>query len=228
MEPLIVFDEMLSEDDMPQQKPEPSFRILERGSSSRPDDNLFDMTSPAYSPAFAATSPAYSPAFAATSPAYSPTFAATSPAYSPTSPTFAPSSPPFAPSPLGSNALTTNPYTLEELDKYAGFKSSSNKTLDAYIHTWISKQTKPNKPLLNRLDGFYKMTRFEKAKLLGFRAHRLEQGDAPRVPTTPQDTVFTVAEREFERGLLADLVIDRVRPDGQIVSIAAGDLVWLE
>jgi DNA-directed RNA polymerase subunit K/omega len=72
------------------------------------------------------------------------------------------------------------------------------------------------------------MTRFEKTKLLGFRAVRLEQGDPPRVPVSIHDTVFTVAEREFSMGLLDDYYVDRVHPDGTIETIPAGDLAWIE
>jgi DNA-directed RNA polymerase subunit K/omega len=58
-------------------------------------------------------------------------------------------------------------------------------------------QKKDHIPQINKLDGSGKMTRFERAKLLGLRATQLEQGEMPKVPTTIHDTVFTIAEREF-------------------------------
>lgn len=72
------------------------------------------------------------------------------------------------------------------------------------------------------------MTRFEKAKLLGYRATMIERGDTPRTPITDNDTIFTVAEREFDTGKLYDLTIDRVFPDGSIKSIPAADLAFVE
>jgi hypothetical protein len=63
-------------------------------------------------------------------------------------------------------------------------KSLTNETLPSFVKVWASLQRKQHKPHVNRLDGKGRMTRFEKAKLLGFRAMRLEQGDHPRVETT--------------------------------------------
>jgi DNA-directed RNA polymerase subunit K/omega len=198
-----------------------------------------EATSPAYSPtspAFAPTSPAYSP----TSPAYSPAFAPASPAFAPASPAFAPASPAFAPasptnlptdSPLAAPPCpgsADNPFHCPDFDRYTHAKSDTNKTLPSFVKVWASQQFKPNKPRINRLDGRGKMTRFERAKLLGFRAARLEAGDAPRLDASIQDTVFTVAEREFAYGLLNDYLIDRVHPDGTIETIQAGDLAWIE
>ena len=72
------------------------------------------------------------------------------------------------------------------------------------------------------------MTRFEKAKVLGFRATQLEQGHHPRIPVFEHDTVFTIAEREFDQGTLGDILVDRVEPDGKITSIHLSDLAWVE
>jgi DNA-directed RNA polymerase subunit K/omega len=74
----------------------------------------------------------------------------------------------------------------------------------------MCKQVKPHKPHMNALDGKGRMTRFERAKVLGFRALQLEEGHAPRVETTQHDTVFTTAEREFDANKLGDILVDRV------------------
>lgn len=121
-----------------------------------------------------------------------------------------------------------NPFTCPTYDKYTTTKSTTNQTLPAFLQVWTSRQTKANRPDINKLDGRGRLTRFERAKLLGFRATRLEQGDAPRVPTSIQDTVFTVAEREFDLGLLGDYLVDRVHPDGRIETIPVGRLAWIE
>ena len=80
--------------------------------------------------------------------------------------------------------MQENPYKCPDVDRYSHTKSTTNKTLPSFVKVWASQQFKPNKPHINRLDGRGRMTRFEKAKLLGFRATRLEAGDPPRLDAT--------------------------------------------
>jgi hypothetical protein len=85
--------------------------------------------------------------------------------------------------PLGSSS-SSNPYECPVVDRYLSTKSTANETLPSFVKVWASLQIKQHKPHINRLDGKGRMTRFERAKLLGFRAMRLEQGDEPRVATS--------------------------------------------
>lgn len=140
----------------------------------------------------------------------------------------APGAPAAPAAPTEQGAPKENPFACERHDRYLEVRSSSNATLDDYVHVWAQRQTKGNMPHVNDLSGRGKLTRFEKAKALGYRAHMLEKGEPELVPTSTHDTVLTVAEREFAQGLLGFMRIHRVKPDGAIETVPMGELVYLE
>lgn len=74
------------------------------------------------------------------------------------------------------------------------------------------------KPALLRL------TKYEKARIIGGRALQISLGAFPLVEVRPGDTNIDIAKREFERGVLP-IIIRRKRSDGSYVDIPLKDLL---
>jgi len=74
------------------------------------------------------------------------------------------------------------------------------------------------KPALLRL------TKYEKARIIGGRALQISLGAFPLVEVRPGDTNIDIAKREFERGALP-IIIRRKRSDGSYVDILLKDLL---
>lgn len=70
------------------------------------------------------------------------------------------------------------------------------------------------------------LTKFELARVVGFRAEALGRGAMPRVPTAPGPVdCLGVAHREVETGtVLDDITLKRTLPNGTVLSIALVDL----
>lgn len=59
------------------------------------------------------------------------------------------------------------------------------------------------------------LTKYEKAKIIGFRASQIDNGSTPLVVIKTNDTSINIAEREFESKLLP-LIIARKLPNNTI------------
>jgi len=82
----------------------------------------------------------------------------------------------------------------------------------------LASQKTELKPAPNRL------TKYEKARIIGGRALQISLGAFPLVEVRPEDTHIDIARREFERGVLP-IIIRRKRSDGTYVDIPLRDLV---
>jgi DNA-directed RNA polymerase subunit K/omega len=74
------------------------------------------------------------------------------------------------------------------------------------------------KPALLRL------TKYEKARIIGGRALQIALGAFPLVEVRPGDSHIDIARREFERGVLP-IIIRRRRSDGSYVDIPLKELL---
>jgi len=69
-----------------------------------------------------------------------------------------------------------------------------------------------------------RLTKYEKARIIGGRALQLSLGAFPLVEVYPNDTPIDIARREFERGVLP-IIIRRRRADGSYVDIPLKELI---
>ncbi len=75
--------------------------------------------------------------------------------------------------------------------------------------------------------ALFKLTKYERARILGGRALQLSLGAFPLVEVKPDDTPIDIAARELERGVLP-IIIRRKLPNGQYVDISLKELLALE
>lgn len=77
-----------------------------------------------------------------------------------------------------------------------------------------------NKPVRKGTD-YYKITKFEKARLIGTRATQIENNAKPLVSYEETDLSLDIATREYEQGLLAsiNLYVVRKKPNGTYIKI---------
>lgn len=71
---------------------------------------------------------------------------------------------------------------------------------------------------------YMRLTRYERARIIGGRALQLSLGAFPLVEVKPNDTVIDIAKRELEAGVLP-IVIRRKLPDGSYVDIPLQELL---
>ncbi len=76
----------------------------------------------------------------------------------------------------------------------------------------------------NSKPTFLRLTKYEKARIIGGRALQLSLGAFPLVEVKPGDTHLDIAKRELERGVLP-LIIRRRRSDGSYVDIPLRELL---
>jgi DNA-directed RNA polymerase subunit K/omega len=69
-----------------------------------------------------------------------------------------------------------------------------------------------------------RLTKYEKARIIGGRALQLSLGAFPLVEVLPGDSNIDIAKREFERGILP-IIIRRKRVDGSYVDIPLKELL---
>lgn len=76
------------------------------------------------------------------------------------------------------------------------------------------------KPLENRHPK-YKLTKYEKARIISSRATRIENGDPPLVAYTEEMILdpVSIAEEEYKRGLLKDFYVKRIIPYNDVSKI---------
>jgi len=72
-----------------------------------------------------------------------------------------------------------------------------------------------------------RLTKYEKARIIGGRALQLSLGAFPLVEVRPGDSNIDIAKREFERGVLP-IIIRRKRFDGSYVDIPLKELLGNE
>ncbi|MCS6770011.1 MAG: DNA-directed RNA polymerase subunit K [Candidatus Caldarchaeum sp.] len=70
----------------------------------------------------------------------------------------------------------------------------------------------------------HRLTKYEKARIIGGRALQISLGAFPLVEVRLGDTHIDIARREFERGVLP-IIIRRKRSDGTYVDIPLRDLL---
>jgi DNA-directed RNA polymerase I, II, and III subunit RPABC2 len=68
------------------------------------------------------------------------------------------------------------------------------------------------------------MTKFEKAKILGYRADQISKGAPPTVDITGLTDAFTIAEKELKEGKIP-LKIHRRYPNGEVVKIPVREVL---
>ncbi|MEM0440123.1 MAG: DNA-directed RNA polymerase subunit K [Candidatus Caldarchaeum sp.] len=69
-----------------------------------------------------------------------------------------------------------------------------------------------------------RLTKYEKARIIGGRALQLSLGAFPLVEVRPNESNIDIAIREFERGVLP-IIIRRKRSDGSYVDIPLKELL---
>nr|BAJ49050.1 DNA-directed RNA polymerase subunit K [Candidatus Caldarchaeum subterraneum]BAJ49081.1 DNA-directed RNA polymerase subunit K [Candidatus Caldarchaeum subterraneum] len=72
-----------------------------------------------------------------------------------------------------------------------------------------------------------RLTKYEKARIIGGRALQLSFGAFPLVEVRPGESNIDIAKREFERGVLP-IIIRRKRFDGSYVDIPLKELLGNE
>ncbi|BAJ49999.1 DNA-directed RNA polymerase subunit K [Candidatus Caldarchaeum subterraneum] len=72
-----------------------------------------------------------------------------------------------------------------------------------------------------------RLTKYEKARIIGGRALQLSLGAFPLVEVRPGESNIDIAKREFERGVLP-IIIRRKRFDGSYVDIPLKELLGNE
>ena len=76
--------------------------------------------------------------------------------------------------------------------------------------------------------NWYRLTRFERTKIIGTRATQLQAGSPPHLELSDEPNAGTVnayirlAEAELEAGKLAYIRVERTLPDGTRVQFAVG------
>ncbi|MDW8084252.1 MAG: DNA-directed RNA polymerase subunit K [Candidatus Caldarchaeum sp.] len=69
-----------------------------------------------------------------------------------------------------------------------------------------------------------RLTKYEKARIIGGRALQLSLGAFPLVEVRPNESNIDIAKREFERGVLP-IIIRRKRSDGTYVDVPLKELL---
>lgn len=91
-----------------------------------------------------------------------------------------------------------------------------------------SKEKKSSPHKKGEIIGPPRLTRFEKARILGARAMQLAMGAPPLVEVPPDvKNPLEIAKLELEKGVLP-LVIKRKLPNGKIMYIRASELLKLK
>lgn len=75
----------------------------------------------------------------------------------------------------------------------------------------------------NKNDTKY-MTKYEKARLLGIRAHQLSKGAPPMVHVDGLIDVMDIAKKELAEYKMP-LIVRRKNPDGSYIDIKASDMI---
>ena len=70
----------------------------------------------------------------------------------------------------------------------------------------------------------YKLTKYERARIIGGRALQLSLGAFPLVEVKPGESPIDIATKELERGVLP-VIIRRKLPNGSYVDIPLKDLI---
>lgn len=78
----------------------------------------------------------------------------------------------------------------------------------------LFKLTKCNQPM----PKLAKLTKYEKARVIGVRATHLENGAAPTIPTKGIDDAVILATMEYELGRIP-LIIVRKYPNGMVEEV---------
>lgn len=74
---------------------------------------------------------------------------------------------------------------------------------------------------------YMRLTKYERARIIGGRALQLALGAFPLVDVKPNDTVIDIAKRELEAGVLP-IVIRRKLPDGTYIDIPLQELLMVQ
>ncbi len=73
----------------------------------------------------------------------------------------------------------------------------------------------------------YRLTKYERARIIGGRALQLSLGAFPLVEVFPGESPIDIATRELEKGVLP-VIIRRKLPNGTYVDISLQELLRLE
>ena len=73
---------------------------------------------------------------------------------------------------------------------------------------------------------YYKLTKYERARIIGGRALQLSLGAFPLVEVKPGESPIDIATRELEKGVLP-VIIRRKMPDGTYVDISLRELLQM-
>ncbi|MEM3833181.1 MAG: DNA-directed RNA polymerase subunit K [Thermoprotei archaeon] len=105
---------------------------------------------------------------------------------------------------------------------------STAQTSETALKEKKTGSRKKEKEVKERIIGPPRLTRFEKARILGARATQLAMGAPPLVEVPPNvKNPLDIAKLELEKGVLP-LVIKRKLPNGKSMYIQASELLKLK
>ncbi len=77
---------------------------------------------------------------------------------------------------------------------------------------------------MNKVAEVYRLTKYERARVLGLRATQLSKGAPPMVDTTGLHDVLRIAEKELRENKLP-LIIRRPNADGTHVDVKVSEMI---